>query len=164
MYPVLVPVDDDEERAEAQATAVARLPADEGEVVATVLHVTDDVGAEAPAVERAATVLAEAGVQVDREQRGGDPARVILDRAEDVGAELIVLGGRKRSPLGSFLFGSVSQAVLADASRPVTVTGASVTPEPSHVCQDCGEHYYADPATDIRECRSCGGVHVEAVE
>jgi nucleotide-binding universal stress UspA family protein len=131
MYRVLVPVDADVDRAAAQATAVARLPAAGSEVEATVLHVTDDADADAPSVERAVALLTEAGVAVSRTVRSGDPARVILDAADEVDADLVVLGGRKRSPLGSFLFGSVSQAVLADATRPVTITGSSVSPDDS---------------------------------
>lgn len=33
----------------------------------------------------------------------------------------------------------------------------------SHVCETCGEEYYADPGVEIRECRACGGIHVEPV-
>lgn len=36
------------------------------------------------------------------------------------------------------------------------------TRPPSHVCQTCGEEYYADRNVEIRECRACGGVRVEA--
>lgn len=35
--------------------------------------------------------------------------------------------------------------------------------EPTHRCQSCGEEYYSEVATEIRECRRCGGVNVEAI-
>jgi nucleotide-binding universal stress UspA family protein len=69
------------------------------------------------------TVLDDAGVAVDRLSRFGDPATEILAAAEDVGADCIVLGGRKRSPGESLVFGSVSQAVLLESDRPVMITG-----------------------------------------
>jgi nucleotide-binding universal stress UspA family protein len=67
--------------------------------------------------------LQEAGIAVEHVSRVGDPAAAILDVAEEVDADHIVLGGRKRSPARSLLFGSVTQAVLLDADRPVSVTG-----------------------------------------
>lgn len=58
--------------------------------------------------------------------RVGDPAAEILDRAADVDARYVVIGGRSRSPVGKALFGSVTQSVLLDADRPVvTVMAAS---------------------------------------
>ncbi len=56
--------------------------------------------------------------------RVGDPVREILDVADEVGAEYIVIGGRRRSPTGKALFGSTTQSVLLNADRPVvTVMG-----------------------------------------
>lgn len=48
-----------------------------------------------------------------------DPAEQILDTAAEVGAELIVLGTRKRTPVGKFLLGSTIQKVILDAVCPV---------------------------------------------
>ena len=48
-----------------------------------------------------------------------DPAEQILDTATEVGAELIVLGTRKRTPVGKFLLGSTIQKVILDAEAPV---------------------------------------------
>jgi nucleotide-binding universal stress UspA family protein len=44
-----------------------------------------------------------------------DAAQAILDVAEDVGADLIVLGLKRRSPVGKLLLGSTTQRVLLDA-------------------------------------------------
>ncbi|MFB6120095.1 MAG: universal stress protein [Halobacteriaceae archaeon] len=162
MYRALVPLDADLDRAEAQARAVRRLPGTGDELDVTLLHVGDDREADVPAVDRAESVLSEVGADVTRMVRQGDPASVIVNVASEVDAEAIVLGGRKRSPLGSFLFGSVSQAVMADASRPVMITGTEVKHDPTHVCQSCGETYHLEEGVEVSECRACGGTKVEA--
>jgi nucleotide-binding universal stress UspA family protein len=45
----------------------------------------------------------------------------IVDLAEEIGADLVVVGGRKRSPAGKALFGSTAQEVLLNAPCPVTL-------------------------------------------
>lgn len=54
-----------------------------------------------------------------------DPAEQILDTAAEVGAELIVLGTRKRTPVGKFLLGSTIQMVILEASCPVLCVKAT---------------------------------------
>ena len=51
--------------------------------------------------------------------RVGDPAEEISSYAEEVDARFVVLGGRRRSPTGKALFGSVTQKVMLSASVPV---------------------------------------------
>ncbi|MFB9808662.1 universal stress protein [Haladaptatus pallidirubidus] len=51
--------------------------------------------------------------------RVGDPAEEIRSYGEEVGARCIVVGGRRRSPTGKVLFGSVVQQVMLTASVPV---------------------------------------------
>ncbi|HYH72256.1 MAG TPA: universal stress protein [Nocardioides sp.] len=57
---------------------------------------------------------------VDHEIRqpssGRAPADELLDAAESVGARLIVIGLRRRSPLGKLITGSTAQQVLLDAT------------------------------------------------
>jgi nucleotide-binding universal stress UspA family protein len=54
-----------------------------------------------------------------------DVADAIVDRAEAVAAELVVIGSRKHSTVGTFLVGSTTQQVLLDSPAPVLVVKAS---------------------------------------
>lgn len=136
MYHVLVPVDADEARSLAQARYVAALPDAADSVRATVLFVFesgDDVPAEmerfksatrVPAVRRATEYLEAHGVEVDVVDESGEAAELILREAEARDVDAIVLGGRRRSPAGKALFGSVTQSVVLNAPVPVVVTAA----------------------------------------
>lgn len=68
---------------------------------------------------------AEAGSVLDGfdavEYRGrvGDPVESIIEAADDLDARYVVLGGRRRTPVGKVVFGSVTQSVLLNADRPV---------------------------------------------
>lgn len=128
MYEVLLAVDGDEQRAVSQARAVADLPGSTDEKHVTLLHSFTDnpSGASAnqvAAVRRASEILEEAGVDVNVYEESGDPTAAIMDTAADIGADLICVGGRKRSPAGKALFGSVAQDVILTADRPVLITG-----------------------------------------
>lgn len=58
--------------------------------------------------------------------RIGDPAESILSVADAHDARYVVVGGKKRSPAGKALFGSVTQSVLLNAEVPtVTVMDSS---------------------------------------
>jgi len=138
MYCVLVAVDSNEERAEAVARAVADLPRDQASVEVVLLNVFEDFqGADEgrqigtddlydpdeypESVDVASEILVGAGRDPERRRDHGDPAEQILAAAEEVDADLIALSGRKRSPAGKVLFGSVTQSVLLSAGRPVLV-------------------------------------------
>jgi len=172
MYTVLLSIDTSEERARAQAEMAAELPDAAESVVVNLLHVTDDpeqtrdeAVTEMTAGKTASDRLEAAGVTTRLMARSGDPATEILAAAEDVNADQILLGGRKRSPLGSALFGSVSQEVMLDADRPVVVTGGRTETEmPTHRCQSCGEEYSTSTDVEISTCRNCGGAKVERID
>jgi ribosomal protein L37AE/L43A len=51
----------------------------------------------------------------------------------------------------------------ADAEPETETETETEDRDPSHVCDSCGEEYYADPDTEIPECRECGGIRVDPV-
>ena len=53
-----------------------------------------------------------------------DVAEKILNLATSTGAELLVIGARRRSPVGKFLLGSVTQTLILEADVPVLVVKA----------------------------------------
>jgi nucleotide-binding universal stress UspA family protein len=138
MYRVLVPVDDDVDRALAQARYVTDLPDAADSVEAVLLFVftgdTDDLpediqqfksASRVQSVRRAREHLEDEGVDVEVRDDSGDTTQDILDEAEHYDVDSIVLGGRKRSPAGKAIFGSVTQSVILNTDRPVVVTGSN---------------------------------------
>jgi nucleotide-binding universal stress UspA family protein len=69
----------------------------------------------------AAADFAEDGRRVVTEIRSGDPARALIDVAEDEGSDLLVVGSHGQGMLEQFLLGSVSQQVLCHAPCSVLV-------------------------------------------
>jgi nucleotide-binding universal stress UspA family protein len=61
------------------------------------------------------------GWDVKSESGAGAPATVIIEKADEWGADLIVVGSHGHTALGRFFFGSVSQKVLSEARRSVRV-------------------------------------------
>jgi len=56
--------------------------------------------------------------------RGTDPADDLVSVAEEVGADFIVIGLRRRSPVGKLILGSNAQRILLDAPCPVLAVKA----------------------------------------
>lgn len=56
---------------------------------------------------------------VETRGRVGNPTDEILAEAKHLDASFIVIGGRRRSPVGKALFGSTTQEVLLSADTPV---------------------------------------------
>lgn len=139
MYHVLLPVDENEDRADQTAHNVLDLPRDPEDIEVTILNAEEpysvgDGGGRVSSeelfdetdypesVEVVADILTEAGVETDRRRVHGSASEEILAAASDVDADVIAMSGRKRSPTGKVLFGSVTQSVLLDAERPVLVS------------------------------------------
>ncbi|WP_392543997.1 universal stress protein [Oryzobacter telluris] len=72
--------------------------------------------------------LTERGIdhEVRQPTRGLAPADELLDIATEVDARLIVIGLRRRSPLGKLITGSTAQQVLLDATCDVLAVKAPV--------------------------------------
>ena len=70
--------------------------------------------------------LKESGLTYDVRQlvRGLEPAEDLIGIAEDASAELIVIGLRRRTPVGKLILGSNAQRILLDAPCPVLAVKA----------------------------------------
>ena len=77
-------------------------------------------------LEEVKNELLNAGVEHEVRQlvRGLDPAEDLVNVAKEVGAEFIVIGLRRRSPVGKLILGSNAQRVLLDAPCPVLAVKA----------------------------------------
>ncbi|WP_043499449.1 universal stress protein [Georgenia sp. SUBG003] len=66
-------------------------------------------------------LLDDADIAYDIRQlrRSEDVAESLVSTAEEVGAELIVIGLRRRSPVGKLVLGTNAQRILLDAPCPV---------------------------------------------
>ncbi|MCW2766859.1 MAG: UspA domain protein [Nocardioides sp.] len=71
--------------------------------------------------------LDAAGVEYDLRQlvRGFEPAEDLISIAEANEADLIVIGLRRRSPVGKLILGSNAQRILLDAHCPVLAVKAA---------------------------------------
>lgn len=138
MYEILLAVDNDESNAERAAEAVRSLPGHAEDVHVVLLNVFEefDVTGEGgrvssddlfdpddipESVSVAVDVLEQSGLDADVRREHGDPAEQIIALADEIDADLIALSGRKRTPAGKALFGSVVQSVLLSADREVLV-------------------------------------------
>jgi len=65
--------------------------------------------------------------EVRRLVRGREPAEELIDVADEIGADLIVIGIRHRSPVGKLIMGSNAQRILLDANCPVLAVKGKVS-------------------------------------
>ncbi|WP_435335836.1 universal stress protein [Haloarchaeobius sp. TZWWS8] len=82
-----------------------------------------EVQQEAERIVSAATAHIDYPVEIA--VRVGDPGENITEYADDVDARYLVIGGRKRSPAGKVLFGSVTQKVMLNVDQPVVNASGS---------------------------------------
>ncbi|CAN7143403.1 universal stress protein [Arthrobacter sp. LjRoot78] len=92
--------------------------------------VAGDASAEAEGdIREAIAAAAAAGVQATlRPNEGSDAADVMIDASYEEDIELIVIGVRRRSPVGKLFLGSTAQRVILEAGCPVTAVKAEVGP------------------------------------
>jgi nucleotide-binding universal stress UspA family protein len=89
---------------------------------------TPDAVAERHTTTRAlSAALSEAGVQHSIRGAVGDLATEVVETAEGLEADRVVVGGRQRSPTGKAVFGSVAQDVMLSAPCPVTFVRQSAS-------------------------------------
>ena len=100
----------------------------------TALQIMGPVAGEASAetdsdIRDAIAVAAAAGVQASlRPNEGTDAADVMIDASYEEDVELIVIGVRRRSPVGKLFLGSTAQRVILEAGCPVTAVKPDVGP------------------------------------
>jgi nucleotide-binding universal stress UspA family protein len=87
---------------------------------------SDESAASEAALVEVREQLETTGVPYEVRQlvRGLDPAEDMIAVAEQVKAELIVIGLRRRSPVGKLILGSNAQRILLDAPCPVLAVKA----------------------------------------
>jgi len=136
MYQILFPLGNDKEHALQAVEAIVNLPGDPEESTVTVLEVFEtvelaDEGGFAHSGGRSDETdfpdytddvvdrLEDAGIETTKRHERGKPVDTIVKIAEEIDADLITLSGRKRSPTGKLVFGSVTQSVILSADRPV---------------------------------------------
>lgn len=140
MYRVLLPIDENEDRALRSAETLVSFPGTD-EIEAVLLNVfesfdvSDSEGgavssedifdrADPPAsLEAVQVVLDEYDISYETRHEHGRIVETILHIVDEAAIDHIVLSGRKHTPVGKVLFGSVVQAVILDAEVPVTVVG-----------------------------------------
>ncbi|MEF8838578.1 MAG: universal stress protein [Haloarculaceae archaeon] len=114
----------------SQAEYVTGLPDGAGDVAATVLAVGPSDSAEEFDDYDAAAAVAESleseGIEVSRRLERGSVPRMIVDVADEIQADGLVMGGRKRSGVSKVLLGSTYMDVFNSTSRPITITGAEM--------------------------------------
>ncbi len=72
-------------------------------------------------IDDAKEFLEEVGLQVTGEAIEGPPAQVVLEEADRIGADLILVGHRNPKDVTEMLLGSVSQQILNQSRIPVLV-------------------------------------------
>jgi nucleotide-binding universal stress UspA family protein len=82
---------------------------------------SDELARGAAILDAAAAEARIAGVEVETESLEGDPADCVVDLARSRAVDLIIVGSRGRGAIAGALLGSVSEAVVHKADRPVLV-------------------------------------------
>lgn len=86
----------------------------------------DEAFVQGESLRHLEALLAEAKVPTELRQpvRGNDPAEEVVEAADELAAELVVVGMRRRTPVGKLLMGSTAQRILLTATVPVLAVKA----------------------------------------
>lgn len=128
MTTIITGVDTDTDRAHAVADEIIGLLGTDVQVVLVHSFGENPEGAsisQIGAARQARSRLEDHGIDVTYEERSGDPADAIHRVADEYNADVICVAGRKRSPTGKAVFGSVTQDVILGTDRPVLVCSAA---------------------------------------
>ena len=124
-----------------QASAIGHLTLQEGakeahlrQVPMAVIHVAEGVDLDVIEAHKAgvsdeiAKVLSEVNLEgvewTLQVTTGEDVAEAVLDVVGALDADLLVIGARRRSPVGKLFMGSVTQSIILHADVPVLVVKA----------------------------------------
>ena len=140
---ILVPTDGSDPA--TAAARHARLLATELDAAVHVLSVVSEAGvggrdnprtaAEGAAADAASSVgggdasAAPAAIEPTTTVREGDPAETILAHADEIDADLIVMGTHGRTGVGRILLGSTTERLIRHAAAPVLSVRADDTEE-----------------------------------
>lgn len=84
----------------------------------------DDVARRHSIVRDVVEELENADISFEVRGPIGDHAEKLVELAGDVDADRLIVGGRKRSPAGKAVFGSLAQEVMLESPCPVTFVRA----------------------------------------
>ena len=90
-----------------------------GMVPVSVPHELDE--ADQASLNEAVRIAEERGLETTTKLLAGNPAREIVEYADAVDADLIVIGSRGHGAISSALIGSVSRGVLHETTRPLLI-------------------------------------------
>jgi nucleotide-binding universal stress UspA family protein len=115
-----------------EGLAAARAATAEAQLRRTGVVLLDSSGGGTPA-EELSLVLAEAaqaGVSAERQAlpKDADLGDALIDASYQPGVELVVIGVRRRSPVGKLFLGSTSQRVILEAGCAVQAVKVRVGP------------------------------------
>jgi nucleotide-binding universal stress UspA family protein len=80
----------------------------------------DELAARHDTVRTPASMLSANDIEYEiRGVAGGEPAEQVIKRAEELNADIVVVGQSDRTPTGKAVFGDRGQQILLNASMPV---------------------------------------------